>query len=341
MSQVPRRGTLHRQCAFVYRPPVLTPRWSCHLLGVAAFGAVCLGTILLGTGLLATSTAHAHFILTSPPAAREQNFLGDPQKAPPCGDAGNAVATGVLTDYKGGDVVTITIDETIFHPGHYRIAIATNDISELPAEPPVTPNNTDCGTVPIQAPPVFPVLADGVFPHDKPFDQPQSIDITLPADLNCDNCTLQVIQFMSNHGLNNPGGCFYHHCATISVQGAASGTTTGTSDSGDEGTAGTGATSVTTTTTGTETSAATGTATTTAGSQGDTAGNEPTAGDTGATTGAATSGPANTSGGEASTDGAGNDTDSGCGCSGTGGGQGPATLAALGLLGLLTRRKRD
>ena len=27
---------------------------------------------------------------------------------------------------------------------------------------------------------------------------------------------------MSNHGLNNPGGCFYHHCATVSV-GAAGG----------------------------------------------------------------------------------------------------------------------
>ena len=295
----------------MYGPRVLPSRWSCPLLAIA----------VLGAGFLGSATAHAHFILTSPPAAHEQNLLGDPQKAPPCGDNGTAVATGVLTDYKGGDVVTITIDETIFHPGHYRIAIAVNDISELPEEPPVTPNDTPCGTTPIQDPPVFPVLADGVFLHDQPFDQPQSFDITLPADLNCDNCTLQVIQFMSNHGLNNPGGCFYHHCANISVQSATSGTTTGAESSG-EGTAGTNATSVTTT----------------ASSDGETAGNENTGGATGAPT--TTTATTTASGGEASTDGPANDDGGGCGCSGAQGDHGPATLALLGLLGLHTRRKR-
>lgn len=302
--------------AFVYRPRVLPPRWSCPLLTIA----------VLGAGLLGTTSAHAHFILTSPPAVSEQGPLGDPQKAPPCGDDGSAVATGALTPFQGGDVVTVTIDETIFHPGHYRIALAVNDISELPEEPLVTPNDTPCGTTPIQNPPVFPVLADGVFLHDQPFDQPQSIDIVLPADINCDNCTLQVIQFMSNHGLNNPGGCFYHHCANISVQ-SGSGTSTGAGESGSEGTAGTNATSVTTT------------ATTTASSQGETAGNESTAGDAGgATADVPTSGTAATSEGATSTDGATSDS-GGCGCSGASGGQGPATLALLGLLALGARRK--
>jgi MYXO-CTERM domain-containing protein len=32
------------------------------------------------------------------------------------------------------------------------------------------------------------------------------------------NCVLQVAEFMSDHGLNNPGGCFYHHCANITIQ---------------------------------------------------------------------------------------------------------------------------
>ncbi len=307
----------------MYRPRVLTPRSSCSLLAIA----------VLGAGLLGTTTARAHFILTSPPAVSEQNFLGDPQKAPPCGDNGDAVATGIVTEYQAGDVVTITIDETIFHPGHYRIALAVNDISELPAEPLVTPNNTDCGTVPIQDPPVFPVLADGVFVHDQPFDQPQSIDITLPADLNCNNCTLQVIQFMSDHGLNNPGGCFYHHCASLSVQGGTPGTSTGAGESG-EGTTGT---------TGTN---ATSSAATTASSQGETAGNEGTTGDTGSPTGAATtttdaptSSTATTSAGDTATDGAPGDSSSGCGCSGAGRGDLTATLVLLGLLGLRTRRK--
>lgn len=305
----------------MYGPPVLTPRWTCHLLGLAALGA----------GVFGATAAHAHFILQSPASAYEQGPLGDPQKAPPCGDNGNAVATGMLTNYKGGDVVTVTIDETIFHPGHYRIAIAVNDISELPEEPPVTPNNTDCGTVPIMDPPVFPVLADGVFLHDAPFGQAQSIDITLPADLNCNNCTLQVIQFMSNHGLNNPGGCFYHHCANIAVQSGEPGTSTG-AESGGEST-GTGGTA----------------GETTASSQGETTGNDGSSSATGAgATGAASTtgetptsdGAATASAGEATTDGAGSDSGGGCGCSGASGGHGPATLLGLfALLGLRARRR--
>jgi hypothetical protein len=67
-------------------------------------------------------------------------------------------------------------------------------------------------------PPVFPVLADGVLVHTAPFSGPQSFDVQLPAGMTCDHCTLQIIQFMSNHVLNNPGGCFYHHCATVNIQ---------------------------------------------------------------------------------------------------------------------------
>jgi hypothetical protein len=44
------------------------------------------------------------------------------------------------------------------------------------------------------------------------------VQVTLPPNVTCDHCTLQVIQFMSDHGLNNPGGCFYHHCADISIK---------------------------------------------------------------------------------------------------------------------------
>lgn len=309
-----------RRGSFVYRPAVLIPRRSCQFLGLS----------LLVTGYLGAAPARAHFVLQSPAAAHEQGPLGDPQKAPPCGDNGSAVATGALTAYQAGDVVTITIDETIFHPGHYRIALAMNDISELPAEPIVTPNNTDCGTVPIMSPPVFPVLADGVFPHDAPFDQPQSIDITLP-DVSCDNCTLQVIQFMSNHGLNNPGGCFYHHCANIAVQSGEPGTSTGAESGGES--SGTGGTA----------------GETTASSQGETTGNEGSSSATGAgATGAASTtgetptsdAAATASAGEATTDGAGSDSGGGCGCSGASGGHGPATLLGFfALLGLRARRR--
>jgi hypothetical protein len=180
---------------------------------------------------LAPTRSDAHFRLETPAAALDQDQSGNPQKAPPCGEDATATQTGMITTYQAGTTVTITLNETIYHPGHYRVAIAPNDPSELPEEPPVTAGSTACGSTTIMDPPVYPVLADGELLHDAPFDGPQTIEVTLPDDLECEHCTLQIIQFMSNHGLNNPGGCFYHHCATIAVQAEPVMTTSATSSS--------------------------------------------------------------------------------------------------------------
>lgn len=258
----------------------------------------------------------------SPSSTFEQGPLGDPQKAPPCGDNGDAVATGQLTAVQGGDIITVTIDETIYHPGHYRIALALDD-GIFPEEPPVTPGTTDCGSAPIDPAPAFPVLADGVFEHTEAFSEPQSIDITIPDGISCTNCTLQVIQFMSNHGLNNPGGCYYHHCASLSIEPSA-GETGGTTAPGD----GTGAME-------------------------DESGFATSSGGQSSATGADGTGPGGTDVGESGTNppttGAETDTsapaddESGCSCStpagGTRGGAG-MLLGLLGLVGLRMRRRR-
>jgi hypothetical protein len=190
---------------------------------VALRSARALGTLtVLGVALLA-SPAEAHFILKTPAAWTTQDGLGMPQKAPPCGDPtveATGSVTGTITALHPGETVTITIDEVIFHPGHYRIALAS-DRSLLPPEPPVTAASTPCGSVPVQNPPVFPVLADGVFEHTAAFSGPQTTQVTIPADVTCTKCTLQIIEFMSDHPLNNPGGCFYHHCADVSVEQGA------------------------------------------------------------------------------------------------------------------------
>jgi MYXO-CTERM domain-containing protein len=294
---------------------------------------------VLGAVGFGSSAAHAHFVLQSPAAAHEQDAYGDPQKAPPCGDNGGAVPTGMVSAYQAGGTITITIDETIFHPGHYRIALAVNDISELPAEPPVTPNNTPCGTVPIMDPPVFPVLADGVFAHDASFNEPQSIDIPVPDGVNCDNCTLQIIQFMSNHGLNNPGGCFYHHCAMISVSGdpVETSTTDDTASSGGEVTTATTATTNTSqgSTGGEMTADGTGIGSTGGGA---TEGSPTSDGSMTGTGGGPTTPSTMTDGATTAPD---DDGEGGCACSAARDGEGLATLAGLlGLLGLRARRSR-
>jgi uncharacterized protein (TIGR03382 family) len=197
----------------------------------AVVGAV----LFLSAGVLAPRLSQAHFILQDPAAVQSQDVLGSPQKLAPCGGESPAAPSGIVTPYHPGDTINISIDETIFHPGHYRIALAVNDRSELPAEPTVTPGvSTPCGSAPIEDPPVFPVLADGVLTHTEPFSEPQTIQVKLPKDVTCTHCTLQVLEFMSNHPLNNPGGCYYHHCADISIRAAGpSVATSGCSSTGD------------------------------------------------------------------------------------------------------------
>lgn len=177
--------------------------------------ALWFGAAGLMAGVLTAAPGRAHFVLVEPDAWRTQGALGDPQKVGPCGNEGNAAETGMVSLYRPGDTISVTIDERIFHPGHYRVALAVNDQSELPPPPPITPVGADpCGSVIIDESPVFPILADNMLPHTTPFDGPQTFTVTLPRDVTCTRCTLQVLEYMSNH--SQP--CFYYHCAEISIQ---------------------------------------------------------------------------------------------------------------------------
>lgn len=201
--------------------------------------SLAIAAVLFVTAALTARPAHAHFILQGPACWMSQDVAGLPQKLGPCGDEGGGTATGTISAFQAGQTITVTINEVIFHPGHYRIALAVHDRSELPAEPTVTPGDMyACGSAPVQNPPVFPVLADGVFDHDQPFTEPQSITVKLPDNVTCDKCTLQVIEFMGEHQLNDPGGCYYHHCADISIQASAV-TVDGGGAGGGGGTSGT------------------------------------------------------------------------------------------------------
>jgi MYXO-CTERM domain-containing protein len=175
---------------------------------------------------LSARPAAAHFVLDAPASWMSQDPSGLPEKLGPCGDEddGNdaaATPSGIVTVFQEGQAITVTIEEVVFHPGHYRIALAVHDRSELPPEPQVTAADSPCGSAAIEDPPAFPVLADDVFDHTTPFSSPQSVQILLPPNVTCTKCTLQIIEFMSEHALNDPGGCFYHHCADIAIEGAA------------------------------------------------------------------------------------------------------------------------
>ena len=81
--------------------------------------------------------ANAHFRLLEPASWIEESQLGDPQKLGPCGGTSSdpGKPTGKVTTVQGGDRIKIRIQETIFHPGFYRVALAVNSRDELPKDP--------------------------------------------------------------------------------------------------------------------------------------------------------------------------------------------------------------
>ena len=204
-----------------------------------------LRTALVASCIVAAAPASAHFKLDSPASRSEQDGLGGPQKSSPCGlsdvtqGSDDSTPTNIVAELKEGGTVTVSITETITHPGHYRVALAP-DMASLPPEPTVTPGaGFACGSAPIDANPQLPVLADGLFVHTSSFNGvQQTAQVQLPAGMTCTNCVLQVIEFMGDHGLNNPGGCFYHHCSIVNI--TANGPDAGVATGDDAGTTGKG-----------------------------------------------------------------------------------------------------
>ncbi len=166
--------------------------------------------------------AGAHFRLLEPQSWIVENQLGDPQKLGPCGgtSADGGKPTNVVGKVKGGQKLHVKVQETVYHPGHYRIALAVNSRAELPPDPSTTTRDSDKGpmslTAAIQNPPRIPVLADGLFVHTARAADPFETDVQLP-NISCQKCTLQIVEFMAEHGLNKDGGYFYHHCADLQI----------------------------------------------------------------------------------------------------------------------------
>ncbi len=164
----------------------------------------------------------AHFKLVEPASWLIEDDRGDPQKAGPCGgtNADWGTPSYAVTKVTGGQQLHLKVLETVYHPGHYRVALAVNSPTELPADPDVTTVASERGprsvSAKIQDPPMMPVLADGLWPHTARLDAALETDIQIP-NISCRRCTLQIVQFMAEHGANNPGNYTYHHCANLQI----------------------------------------------------------------------------------------------------------------------------
>jgi Lytic polysaccharide mono-oxygenase, cellulose-degrading len=181
--------------------------------------------VFAGLAMAVPAVVHAHFKLLEPASWLVESDRGDPQKAGPCGGSNTdwGKPSNILGKAVGGQKLHVKVQETIYHPGHYRVALAVNSRSELPLDPVATTKDTDKGpwsvSALIQDPVQIPMLADGLFVHaTRPTGPvaPFETDVQLP-NISCRKCTLQVVQFMEDHGFNNPGGYTYHHCAELQI----------------------------------------------------------------------------------------------------------------------------
>jgi predicted carbohydrate-binding protein with CBM5 and CBM33 domain len=144
--------------------------------------------------MLVSSTASAHIALKNPvPRTAEQ-------KAGPCGSAGSTRGTNV-TVYQPGETITVEWDETVDHPGHYRIAF-DNDGQDAFINP---MRATDNFSFTLMEP-----IADKAGGR-------YTQQITLPTE-PCTNCTLQLMQVMTT---TEPYNSFYWQCADIQIGGDA------------------------------------------------------------------------------------------------------------------------
>ena len=159
------------------------------------------------TGLLFSTRAEAHIALESPTPR------GTAQKQGPCGATGSV--RGPAQTFAPGETITVTWDETVDHVGHYRIAFDLDGHDDFPL--PVTPEDD------------FPtVLVDQI--TDRQGGGKYSQEITFP-EVECDNCTLQLIQVMTT---NVPYNSFYFQCSDIVLSGpVAPGPDAGTGGGGD------------------------------------------------------------------------------------------------------------
>ena len=156
-------------------------------------------------------------------------------KTAPCGVAGSQRGTNVYT-YRPGATINISVKETISHPGYFRISFddSGDDDFTIPSgtsgEFGNCGSNPNCGEGKEDYCNHDTVLLDNLDPHPQmlPEQPTYTWSVTLP-NVECENCTLQIIQMMNDfvqildaHSeANYPDADIYYHCIDITLSNDA------------------------------------------------------------------------------------------------------------------------
>lgn len=167
----------------------------------------------LGSVLGSTGSALAHVDLDWPTF---RTCSTENQKVGPCG--GCATRSSDVTAVAPGSTITVRWTETVDHPGHYRISFDDDGMDAFQ-----DPTSFDD----IQENPTLPVLLDGI--TDRDGGGLYEVQVTVP-NVECENCTLQLIQVMTDKPPFGPegGNDFYYRCADLALR-------PGAGDGGDAG----------------------------------------------------------------------------------------------------------
>ena len=178
------------------------------------FVRVCQVASVVAVGSLLAGSAAAHISLDQ--GGTHKSRYGDgPIKDGPCGMAGGTRGTNVYT-YAPGETVSVAIVEFIPHPSYFRVAFdddGDDDFAPPASIQPIDPmrpcplNAADkCGASDYYNNATVLPDMDDLNPHLTAMaGQKYTFDVKMP-DVECDNCTLQIIQVMEDtiHGAYNP-----------------------------------------------------------------------------------------------------------------------------------------
>lgn len=163
-----------------------------------------LPVIVLAVGLAGPAAAHLGLRY---PASR---YGDDVLKVPPCGML-RGERTENATELKAGAQIEVVWDEYVDHPGHFRISF--DDDGDDDFVDPACLDGCDTTTPEIELYSNRTVLLDGI--ADTPLGGQSSAIVTLP-DVECERCTLQVIQVMYDKPpYVSPGNDIYYQCADL------------------------------------------------------------------------------------------------------------------------------
>lgn len=159
------------------------------------------------SALLAPSAAAALLFASAPAAAHieisshvTRHGKGQ-QKVGPCGDEDDGLPGANVYVFAPGETVVLAWREFVDHPGHYRVAFDPEGSDDF-VDPATADERYSGGTV----------LLDGI--EDVAGESEYEVMVTLP-EVECEACTIQIIQVMTDKAPYGDGNDIYYHCIDV------------------------------------------------------------------------------------------------------------------------------